>query len=231
MKYATLITLLTSMMFAQNAVRTQESDTVSPWPHPFTMTNISLNGPGYSSISPMIGAGIDLEHKHWNFLGYADYNFVRKSNDGTSGNNNGHTRMIHGDLGFRIKPHVLMIGGYGFGQTYTTNYWKQASIWDAGLGYDSPIARLTATYKRDFNERTNYPNQPGCACKSGVNGADVNVWLPSLSSHRHFFFHSQVSVFRYHTSEVDPSNLSLTRLDDSQHHWGAVESTGLVVRF
>src|ERR1043166_8194924 len=65
-----------------------------PWPHPFLLAGLGVNGAGYSSLSGNLGGGLRIDTTHLIWTASAGYDTARKANDNTIGNVSGHSRSL-----------------------------------------------------------------------------------------------------------------------------------------
>jgi hypothetical protein len=164
---------------------------------------------------------VDVESKHFLSDSFALYNNKHKDAPGISPNSRGRQRAFGGTAFYKQGPWQYGVGAE-FSQFAITEYTKQSVFGFAGVGRDWDIARVQAMYLRAFNERTQYPSQAGCACTNGVQGLRFQMWMPNPATSRHLFFIINFQPVWFHTTVTDPSNLALTRQQESQH---SVDST------
>ena len=76
-------------------------------PRPYTVTGLSINGSGYSSISGLFGGGFRVDSQR--LIGNVEvgYNNARKVNDATIGNRKGHSRTAQARLFYRLREWIL----------------------------------------------------------------------------------------------------------------------------
>lgn len=246
MKPFVIASLLCCFAFAETPAPV--SDVPALYPHPLIESAMDLNGGGYSPISFDAHPGLAWETSKISFTGIADYSFAKKTNDGTAGNNTGHSRSLNGDVFYKLNQHWMVGGGGDWGKTYTTNYKKLADSWRVGGGRDwfrDDISfRITAEYFRHFNESTSYPTLQtfatptggtiqayGCKCTNGVQGVIISFIEPSPYTAHHFFFHVESSVFGFHDTVTDPYDYALTRTQNGVHHLDGSSSISFIYRF
>lgn len=181
----------------------QETAVDRKLPHPFVYGGIQLNSGGYTTLSGVIGAGVETEAKRIISISEFSYDNGRKDNDGTVNNHSGHGRHASGRVFYRLPRRYFVGGGYQWNKLNTTNYAKEGRRLAFGGGKDwigtDFSARLQALYIF-----------PGTDWRNGVQGPEFQFWLPSPATKHHFFFRIKLGVYEYHQTITDPTNKWLT---------------------
>jgi hypothetical protein len=242
------LSLVLSQCLSLVAAAQVDMSTPKAYPHSFIEGALDLNGGGYSPVSLDAHPGTNWETRDISLTATGNYSFAKKTNDGTVGNNTGHSRSLTGDVFYKINAYWMVGGGGDWGKTYTELYKKRADSWRVGGGRDwfnSDVSlRITAEYFRHFNESTEYPKPQtfttpsggttqayGCKCTNGVQGIFINFWEPSPYTAHHFFFHVSSSISTFHETITDPYNYVLTRQQKGTTYIDGSSTIGVVYRF
>jgi hypothetical protein len=219
-------------------------------PKPYAEAAVSASGSGYGTGAMGI-VGLDSESKR--FIGNlrVDYDTAGKIGN-TAPISKGHSRGAEGAVFYRFSNNWYIGAGAGFGETLTTLYDKYSWHPEVGGGHDFLANnfswRLQAMYLRDENEFTRYPTPqtdltppPGwngaytpttCKCNNGVQGIDVNAWLPSPATNHRFFLHGEVEPVWFHETVTDPYNTQTwVQTQRTTREYGSIMSAGFLVRF
>lgn len=166
--------------------------------HPYALGSLNLNGGGYSPVSVSVGAGVDGETNHVIGTAEADYEFVRKINDGTVDNAKGRVRSLSGRVFGRLNSGWYLGGGMQWNQLATTNYSKSVTRPVFGGGKDIVHSdfsmRAQAVYLLKGNDWQN-----------GTQGPELSVWFPSPSQHGHVFYRLAVQISHFHGTVDSPN--------------------------
>jgi hypothetical protein len=139
---------------------------------------------------------------------------ARKTNDNTVNNSKGHERFLQGRAFYRYRPGLYFGGGAQWSETSTTNYTKKAWRPTFGLGGDhfgeSYSMRWQGMYILPGTDRAN-----------AMQGPELQLWLPSPASRKHFFYRQTLGIYEYHDTITDPTNATLTAQQAAQRHTSA----------
>ncbi|PWT76423.1 MAG: hypothetical protein C5B59_06775 [Bacteroidetes bacterium] len=228
---AVVILLISSFAIASD----KDLEYPSSVPRPFGEVGIALNDAGSSPASFVSDVGLNWETRRFSNTTMFSYNSAKKDNDNTVGNFKGHSISASDMLLFKLKKDWLVGADYGYGRLNTTLYSKQGETLGAVIGKDyfsrEWSFRLTGEYFKQFNERTDYPDAPGCKCTNGIQGASVGFWIPSPDTNHHFFFHESVSVYHEHATITDPSDPVTTAKEKADTAIAGAASLKLMIRF
>jgi hypothetical protein len=131
-----------SQAFAQNEVLPASVSGPSgpkiPWPHPFLLAGLGVNGAGYSSLSGNVGGGLRIDTTHLIWTASAGYDTARKANDNTVDNVSGHSRSLDSSFYYRFQ-----------------NGWFAAAA-RVGLSYRRPTTASKRFARRSVVARTTF---------------------------------------------------------------------------
>lgn len=213
--------------------RPENANIAKTYPHPYIEGSFDLEPSGYAAIGGHAAAGVDVEEKKFIFAGFAEYDIARKDNDGTVGNRKGRQRYLESRAYYKLGNGWFAGPGFTFTELSTTNYQKTQDELGFWVGRDlrSYPFRLEAQYLQAFNERTRYPDAPGCKCGNGTKAVEFNFWYPSPASNHHFFYKMTIEPFFFHATITDPADPVLTAQQKGNHSFAAMVSYALVARF
>lgn len=189
--------LLSSLCFGQKPA---SQNLTSPFPHPYIETSIGLNGGGYSPISSDNIGGIGIETKHLISTTEAEYDFVKKSNDGGPINTKGRERTLSSQVFYKLNNGLLLGGEYSWTDLSTTNYFKTNSRWEVGGGVDlisnenQYSGRIISQYFQEFHSHSD----------NGGKGIVFQVILPSPATNGwklgpvNLFYDERLEVLNFH---------------------------------
>jgi hypothetical protein len=195
--------LLQGVLFGQSVSQPENSDTNSWKPRPTLFGGPSLVGSGYQPVALSAGVGILLNSPTLISDEEARYMNARKTNDNTVDNRKGHERYLLARLFYRYRRGFYFGGGVQWSETSTSNYTKQAWRPTFGVGGDSfgqgYSLRWQVLYILKGTDRVN-----------GLQGPEMQLWLPSPLSRKHFFYRQTLGIYVLHTTITDPADPSLT---------------------
>lgn len=201
----------------------EEGSLQSYIPRPFLSASLSVNGSGFSPISPVAAGGFQIDGNHLLATFSAGYEGVRKTNDNTGNNPRGRQRSLRGEAFWRAGNGLYSGGGVVWSQLSTTNYAKQS--WHPAMGGGKDFLRsdysmrLQAIYLLTGSDRAN-----------GVHGAEVSLFYPSPAVSRHWHLRSALTLYRFHTTDTlsDPATSAEQKAE--KHLTGHMD-VGVVWRF
>ena len=193
-------------------------------PRPYTVTGLSINGSGYSSISGLFGGGFRVDSQR--LIGNVEvgYNNARKVNDATIGNRKGHSRTAQARLFYRLRNGFYFGGGAQWSQLSTTNYAKQN--WHPNVGVGKDFLRNTYSLRLQIIYATK-----GTDKINGSQGPEISLTYPSPSTSHRFFIRPVLGIFRFHTTITDFSSPSLVKSQGGDHHISGYMATSFIFRF
>jgi hypothetical protein len=216
MRSLTLLCVISMSIAAmgQGFVPSETWDKTSWAPRPIVFGGPSLVGNGYQTVALNGGAGFLLNSSHLLADMEGRYMNARKTDDNTVNNQKGHERFLQSRLFYRYHRGLYFGGGAQWSETSTTNYRKQAWRPTFGLGGDhfgdGYSLRWQALYILPGTDRAN-----------AVQGPELQLWLPSPASRKHFFYRQTLGIYEFHTTVTDPTNATLTAQQIAQRHAGA----------
>lgn len=211
-------------------------------PHPYLYAGPSLMGGGYATFAYRVEGGLNVESPQWVMKALAAYDNGRKVNDDDQPNPNGHDRYLDGGIYYRLTSlpsrlsflgagHWFLGGGYRWNQLSTTNYTKGVNGPLIGGGYDL-VTRACESCRRNFSARFGLDwITAGNDWQNGSHGPEVTVTIPTPRENRHWFYETRAGVYRFHETVTEPSNIPLTRIQESQKGTDGFENIGVVYRF
>lgn len=205
-------------------------------PHPFFYLGPSLMGGGYAPFAYRVECGIDLESSYAIVRASGAYDNGRKVNDNDQPNSNGHDRYLDGTAYFRLNRRGWFQGlyfgaGYAWSQLSTTNYTKGGGRYEVGGGYDL-FLRSCKECRRDYSMRINVDwLTAGQDWQNGSHGPNTSITIPSPREKRHWFYTQNVSIFRFHETITEKTNLPLVQLQLSQKYFDCFADFGILYRF
>lgn len=181
----------------------ESRESLSWIPRPMLLAGPSLLGNGYQTSAMSVGTGVLLNSRQLVSDLEGRYTNARKTNDNTIGNQKGHERFLQGRLFYRYRPGLYFGGGAQWSETSTTNYAKAQWRPTFGVGGDhfggDYSLRWQAVYVTPGNDKLN-----------ALQGPEFQLWLPSPTSRRHFFFRETLGVYEFHATITDPTDKALT---------------------
>jgi hypothetical protein len=218
--------------------------------HVYIEPGISFSGSGYGT-GALGTAGLDAELPRFIAVTSASYGTAGKTGN-TTPISAGHTRSASTSVFYKFRNGWYAGAGAGFGETLTALYDKYSWHPQVGGGHDfinkDSSWRLQMMYLHNLNEFTRYPTAqmdltppPGysgvytpttCKCNNGVQGIDVNAWMPSPATNHHFFLHADIEPIWFHETVTDPySTQAWVRAQRDTREYGSSISAGFVVRW
>jgi hypothetical protein len=238
-----------SQAFAQNEVLPTSVSGPSgpkiPWPHPFLLAGLGVNGAGYSSISGNVGGGLRIDTTHLIWTASAGYDTARKANDNTVDNVSGHSRSLDSSIYYRFQNGWFAGGGAGWTQLSTTNYSKQAFRPSVGGGKDyfhnqcaaeDCVNEWSMRWQVDYTLKgAEHVDPRGCTvpdgqCTNDLQGPMVSLYLPSPALARHVFWRTTLGIYTFHTT-VTSTDPYLTSIQKGQRSVTAVLDFAMMYRF
>lgn len=205
-------------------------------PRPYVYFGPSLMGGGYAPVTVRSEAGINLEATHIVFRVLGAYDNGHKVNDNDQPNPNGHDRYLDSAVYYRLASkgwsgNLYFGGGYTWSELSTTNYSKGAGRYQLGGGYDWS-RRACELCRRSFSMRLNMDwITAGQDWQNGSHGPSISLTIPSPRENRHWFYRETVSIYRFHESVTEPSNLALTVQQRADKSVDSFADFGIVCRF
>ena len=201
-------------------------------PRPYFFTGMNLDGNGGRVLNYAIGSGIQQEKGRFSLDAYAEYVNTRKTDDNTINNHSGHTRTLYAAYRYWLRNGWFFGGGSRWSELSTTNYVKQALRPFAGAGKDWSRTRVSVDYLWTLSEHV---NRQGCPvpngqCTSGVQGFDLQWFLPSPRSRSHVLFRMDFTSFWFHTT-VTTTDPVLTKQQLGQRSVGSTLSYTMLFRY
>ena len=190
------------------AIGQRESAALTPappsWiPHPIFFSGPSMVGNGYQAVAEHFGGGFLLNSSKISGDFESRYMNARKTDDNTVNNRKGHERYLQGRLFYKMRRGLYLGGGAQWSETSTTNYAKKAWRPTFGMGGDhfgdGYSLRWQALYIL-----------PGTDKSNGLQGPELQLWLPSPASRSHFFYRQTLGLYEFHQTVTDPSDPQLT---------------------
>lgn len=221
--FVCLAILALSTLVGAQKLNYEENPLPSRYPLPYVIAGFQLNGGGYSAVSQELGGGLDLELKHFLFIGSATYDNAHKTNDGTLNNRNGHDRMLEGKAFYRFRPWYVG-GGASWSQLATTNYTKES--WRPKFGVGRDWFRESYSFRGELMYRL-----PGTDHQNAVQGPEFTLWFPSPATKHHVFFQQVVDIYTFHATITDPTNRLLTADQVSRRGVSTFVDWRLIYRF
>jgi hypothetical protein len=204
------------------------------YPRPYISGGVSLMPPGYASVAGAVGAGVQFNRPYFVFDSFAGYDNGHKTNDNDNApNSKGHDRYLRGFAGYKRGAYFAGVGAR-WTDLSTPDYTDFSWHPEAGVGRDwGKDFRLLAAYEfPPAKPVTRYPNGTTCyGCSSGLHGADLQFWIPAPTNRSHFFAKMDLTIFRYHSTDTDPSNVTLTQQENASKSFGAGVEFSLGARF
>jgi hypothetical protein len=216
-------------------------------PKPYVEAGATAGSAGYG-VGAIGKLGVDTESKHFVSNVFVDYQTAGKTGN-TAPISAGHSRAAQGTAFYKFGNWYAGAGA-GWNETLTVDYSKYSWHPEVGGGRDffgdGYSWRFQAMYLRELNEYTRYPTlntftTPGgvgtyqaytCKCASGVQGVDINAWLPSPAANHHFFAHVDMEPIFFHTTETDPYNTQAWAVAQKhQRDVATLFTLGFVARF
>lgn len=206
-----VLTLAAGAQNFRNSGASDESVAPSWQPHPILFGGPSLMSGGYQPLSLSVGGGFLINSD--NLVGDVEgsYENARKTNDGTVDNLSGHERHLEGRFFYRYSTGLFFGPGAQWSETSTTNYTKSAWRPTFGVGGDH--------FGDGYNMRWQAVYvMPGTDHLNALQGPEIQVWLPSPTSHSHFFYRQTLGIYEFHATITDPSNPVLTAQQKSSRN-------------
>ncbi len=199
----------------ENSVKAAETRSSPSWiPRPILFLGPSLVGNGYQTLAANLGGGLLLNSSKLLSDVEAYYMNAKKVDDNTLRNSKGHERFLQGRLFYPWRKGIYFGGGAQWSETATTNYTKKAWRPTFGVGGDHLAddwsCRWQVLYVTKGTDRSN-----------GLQGPEIQLWIPSPLSKSHFFFRQSLGVYRFHETVTDPSNLLLTAQQTGTRYFGS----------
>jgi len=235
-RYSVLMILCCGTFFAQNAVheqRPKDFDISDCVPRPYVFVGPELMGGGYAPVAWLAGTGMRLESPHLTFDANAAYDNGHKTNDGTQPNPKGHDRGLDGAAYYRLSSGWAFGGGYGWSQLSTTNYTKSGSRPRLGMYKDFFTGDCKETgCHDDFTMRigADYLSS-GSDKQNSSHGIQFSFYAPSPQAKKHVFYRETISIYRFHDTVTDPTNIPLTREQVSNKYFDCFAEFTLMYRF
>jgi hypothetical protein len=211
-----------------------------PIPRPYLYLGPSLMPGGYATFAYRLEGGIDLESKRAIVHAAGAYDNGSKTNDNDQPNPKGHDRYLEGQAYYQL-PRMRFVAewltdwfagpGYLWSQLSTTNYTKGANRPEFGGGVDI-ITYGCDGCRRNFSMRATVDYfTGGNDWQNGSHGVTVGITIPTPRERRHWFYYERVTVFRFHETVTEPTNLPLTLQQQADMSWTSSEDMGIVYRF
>ena len=206
-----LILSALSLLFGCTEVFSAELPLSNPYvPRPYAIVGFSINGSGYQPISENVGGGLRVDASRILSNIEVGYGNARKVNDATFNNHSGHERSAQARTFYKIGNDFYFGGGAQWSQTSTTNYSKQS--WRPTLGIGKDLRRNTYSLRVQCMYILR-----GSDKINGSQGSEISLTYPSPDSNHHFYFRSEIGVYRFHTTDTfsDPVTSTMQR---GEHH-------------
>jgi hypothetical protein len=180
-------------------------------PHPLIFIGPSLVGNGYQNVAGRLGLGFIVNSRRMIGDFEGSYMNARKTDDNTIGNRKGHERFLEGRVFYPWRPWLYFGGGAQWSETSTTNYVKSA--WRPGFGVGGDHFATDWSYRWQVLYLL-----PGTDKSNGLQGPELQLWLPSPASRSHFFYRQTLGIYELHTTVTDPTNATLTTAQMGDRH-------------
>jgi len=207
-----------------------------PIPHPSLYLGPSLLGGGYGILAYTARGAVNIEATHFIFGASGGYDNGHKVDDGTGPNPKGHDRYLDGGLYLRPAIYgwsrrLYFGGGYTWSQLSTTNYTKGGARYYLGGGYDL-FLRACIACRRDLSMRINMNwLTAGTDWQNGSHGPSTSITMPSPREKRHWFLSETLSIYRFHQTITEPTNLPLVQFQEGKKSFDGFADFGVIYRF
>lgn len=187
----------------------------SSWvPRPMLFGGLSLYGNGYQTVAGNVGGGLLLNHNKLIGDLEAFYANATKVNDGTGNNPKGHERFLRGRLFYPFSRALYAGGGVQWSETSTTNYTNKYWRPTVGVGGDHFGESWSCRWQGMYIF-------PGTDHLHALQGPEIQFWLPSPASNRHFFFRETLGIYEFHqtTTSSAPKQRDVAAFLDFDFGW------------